>query len=84
MRKLIKDVPRISRGYYAVFRHTGKIKRAHFAALHETYQAAADEAIRLMASAATEQPELQHTYYVVRVESSVWAGIDGVGQDAVE
>jgi len=76
-RKYIRDVPVQRVGAYAVFRHNTEMRRAHFTALHENYETAREEAVRLTLEMATKEPSRQHVYYVVRIEAMFQGGKDG-------
>lgn len=74
----IKDIPPQKVGKFAVFRHSTKLSRAHFSVLHDTYEAASGEAVRLLASSAEKFPQDQHYYYVVEVGAVFSAGPEGL------
>jgi hypothetical protein len=64
---------------YAVFRHSVNLKRAHFCALHDSYESASAEAIRLLTEAiASPTGQLQHMYYVIEIKASFQGGPEGL------
>lgn len=65
-------------GAYVVARHSSKLTRAHFCAIHDTYAGASAEAVRLIAAQAAESPELEHTYYVLEIAALFEAGKMGL------
>jgi hypothetical protein len=77
-RKTLLDTPLQSVGMFAVMRHSSKLKRAHFMALHGSYEAASTEAIRLVMEQAKSDPQWQHNYYVMEVAARFSAGVDGL------
>jgi LAS superfamily LD-carboxypeptidase LdcB len=77
-RKTVRDTPLQPLGMFAVFRHSTKLSRAHFSALHNDYATASAEAIRLVAMSAAEDPARQHHYYVVQVAARFSAGVEGL------
>ena len=83
-RKTVRDTDIQRLGMYVVMRHSTKLTRAHFGALHDTYDTASAEAIRLVAEQAQFQPELQHHYYVLRVDGVFSAGVDGWHSEEVK
>lgn len=64
----IYDNPVYSPESHAVFRRSTECRRAHFSAIHPDFESACDEAVRLTANMAAEQPDKDHVYYVVRIE----------------
>lgn len=74
----VRDIPAQPLGKFAVMRHSSKLSRAHFSALHDTYEQAASEAVRLLASSAAEIPEVDHLYYVMEVVARFEAGPSGL------
>ena len=56
-------------GMFAVMRHTAKLKAARFVCLHETRQAAVDEANRLAADTITVHGFSQFCFYVVEISA---------------
>jgi len=64
----IYDNPVYSPESHAVFRRSSEARRAHFSAIHSDSETAHDEAIRLLANSAAEQPDRDHIFYVVRIE----------------
>jgi hypothetical protein len=65
-------------GKFAVMRHSSKLSRAHFRAIHDDYASASAEAIRLVSEQASTSPELQHTYYVLEIVAFFSAGAEGL------
>ncbi len=58
-------------GMFAVFRRPSRKSKAHFSALHQTYELAEAEAIRLMAACAQQDPEHDQLFFIMRLESFV-------------
>lgn len=79
--KPVYDAAVQKRGRYAVMRHASEMKRAHFCALHDDYQEASSEAIRLLGQFCSEKPDRQHHFYVMRIEAVFSAGIEGLNSD---
>lgn len=77
-RKTVRDVAIQPVGMFAVFRHSRKLMRAHFCALHETYESASAEAIRLLTESVALRPDVQHNYYVTEVAGMFEAGPEGL------
>jgi hypothetical protein len=77
-RKTVRDTDVQPVGMFAVFRHSKKLSRAHFCALHNDYTSASHEAVRLMADQVKDQPEWQHIYYVVEIAAMFQAGPEGL------
>ena len=77
-RQTVRDAEVQPLGKFAVFRHTTKLRRAHFCALHDTYDGACKEAIRLLTSSVAADGSLQHLYYVVEVAARFEAGPEGL------
>lgn len=61
------DAPVYSEESHAVFRRSTECRRAHFSAIHPDFESASSEAVRLVANMAAEQPDREHTYYVVKI-----------------
>lgn len=61
------DNPVYSEESHAVFRRSTEARRAHFSAIHPDFESASAEAVRLVANTAAEQPDREHTYYVVKI-----------------
>lgn len=59
-------------------RHSSKLSRAHFSAIHDDYASASAEAIRLLTTQAAAQSEVQHTYYVMELVAFFSAGKEGL------
>lgn len=78
---VIYDTAVQKRGMYAVMRHSSEMKRAHFCALHNDYQTASAEAIRLLGQFCAEKPERQHHFYVVKIDAVFSAGVEGLKSD---
>ena len=77
-RSTVRDVEVQPVGMYAVFRHSRKLSRAHFCALHDNYDSACEEAIRLLTASVAAEQSLQHLYYVVEVAARFEAGPEGL------
>jgi len=77
-RKTVRDKIENPIGKFAVMRHSSKLSRAHFSAIHDDYASASAEAVRLMSTQAAEQPEFQHTYYVLELVALFSAGPEGL------
>ena len=77
-RKTVRDTDVQHVGMFAVFRHSRKLSRAHFCALHNDYASASGEAVRLMAEQAKDQPDWQHIYYVVEIAAMFQMGPEGL------
>ena len=67
--KFVSEFENTDVGMYAVFRRAKG--RAHFKALHLTYDQAEAEAIRLTAQSAQQSPTKNILFFVVRLESFV-------------
>lgn len=63
-------------GAYAVMRHSDNMKRCHFMCLHDSYESASAEAVRLLGGCASLP--LQSTYYVVEIAAFFSAGPQGL------
>ena len=72
----------MARGKFAVMRHSQEAKRAHFSVLHDTYDAACAEAVRLLASSVSDMPDSQHHFYVLEVAARFSAGSAGLSSEA--
>lgn len=77
-RKTVRDKIDNPVGKFAVMRHSSKLSRAHFSAIHDDYASASAEAVRLLSTHAAEQPDLQHTYYVLELVALFSAGKEGL------
>lgn len=64
-------------GDFAVFRYHDKASRAHFCVIQPTYEAAQAEAVRLMADALQERPEMTHRYFVLEFAAMYEGGPNG-------
>lgn len=76
-RKTVRDEDLQPVGKFVVMRHSTKLSRAHFCAVHETYESASAEATRLMVESIAHHPELQHHYYVLEVAARFSGGAEG-------
>lgn len=74
----LRDTPPQTLGKFIVMRHSTKLSRAHFSSLHDTYEAASAEAVRLLVNSLAGAPELDHFYYVMEVAARFQAGPSGL------
>lgn len=77
-RKTVRDTIPQPLGKFVVFRHSSKLSRAHFSAIHDDYRSASSEAVRLLASSLAEMPDCDHSYYVVEIAARFDAGPSGL------
>ena len=80
-RKIVRDAPPQAVGMFAVFRHSSKLKRAHFCAMHDSYASASSEAVRLLTECVSNDSTVQHHFYVVEVAGRFSAGPEGLKAD---
>lgn len=65
-------------GKFVVMRHASNLRRAHFSSLHDTYESASAEAIRLVSLSANQRADVQHHFYVLSICARFSAGVDGL------
>lgn len=67
-RKTVRDTAIQPLGMHAVFCQREKMATARFVCLHETYEEASREAIRLLTESVQSSPEADRVFYVVEIE----------------
>ena len=67
IRQPIWKEPTNNNGLYAVVRMPSGAKRAHFVCLHDTYESAETEAVRLLSMNVKNIPDRDHTFFVIQI-----------------
>ena len=69
-RKTVRNIAPHAVGHYAVFRHSGSFRRAHFHVIHDERDTADSEAVRLLMETVSKNgPDLDQAFYVVEVKA---------------
>ena len=68
--KTVRNIAPHAVGHYAVFRHSGAFRRAHFHVIHDERDIADSEAVRLLMETVGKMgPDLDQAFYVVEVKA---------------
>jgi len=69
-RQSVKTIAPHAVNQYAVFRHSGNFRRAHFHVIHPERETADSEAVRLLMDTVGKMgPDLDQAFYVVEIKA---------------